>query len=98
MPKPSGKKIDPLVAPFIDGELPDPDRRAVEEHLRACPPCHSRVVAEREGHTLIREKVSALCKADAPGALHARCWEIARLTPRPDAAAAGVSPPAAWPR
>ena len=91
MPKPSCQKIDPLVTPFIDGELPDPDRRAVEEHLRACPPCHSRVVAEREVHTLIREKVPALCKADAPDALHAKCWEIARLTPRGDAAAPAAS-------
>jgi len=82
MPKPSCQKIDPLVTPFIDGELPDPDRRAVEEHLRACPPCHSRVVAEREVHMLIREKVPALCKAEAPDTLHAKCWEIARLTPR----------------
>jgi len=98
MPKPSCQKIDPLVTPFIDGELPDPDRRAVEEHLRACPPCHSRVVAEREVHTLIREKVPALCKAEAPDALHARCWEIARLTPRGDAASRAVSPPAALPR
>jgi anti-sigma factor RsiW len=98
MPKPSCQKIDPLVTPFIDGELPDPDRRAVEEHLRACPPCHSRVVAEREVHTLIREKAPALCKADAPDALHARCWEIARITPRADAASHGGPPPATLPR
>ena len=98
MPKPSCQKIDPLVTPFIDGELPDPDRRAVEEHLRACPPCHSRVVAEREVHTLIREKVPALCKAEAPDALHARCWELARLTPRSDAAPRAAAPPVALPR
>jgi len=98
MPKPSCQKIDPLVTPFIDGELPDPDRRAVEEHLRACPPCHSRVVAEREVHTLIREKVPALCKAEAHDALHAKCWEIARLTPRTDASPRAVSPPPALPR
>src|SRR5258708_31530736 len=75
-------RIDPLVTPFVDGELPDPDRRAVEEHLRACPPCHSRVVAEREVHALIREKVPALCKAEAPDALHAKCWALARHTSR----------------
>src|SRR6185369_4518642 len=98
MPKPSCQKIDPLVTPFIDGELPDPDRRAVEEHLRACPPCHSRVVAEREVHTLIREKVPALCKAEAPDGLHAKCWDIARLTPRADAAPRAAVPLVALPR
>jgi anti-sigma factor RsiW len=93
---PNCYKIDPLVTPFIDGELPDADRRAVEEHLRACPPCHSRVAAEREVHALIRERVPALCKAEAPDALHARCWEIARLKPQASDTAprAGTSPAA----
>jgi anti-sigma factor RsiW len=91
---PNCYKIDPLVTPFIDGELPDADRRAVEEHLRACPPCHSRVAAEREVHALIRERVPALCKPEAPDALHARCWAIARLNPQASDAAppAGTSP------
>jgi anti-sigma factor RsiW len=97
MPKPSCQKIDPLVTPFVDGELPDNDRRAVEEHLRACPPCHSRVVAEREVHALIRDKKPALCKAEAPDALHARCWELARLAPRADAAPS-LATPVALPR
>ena len=88
-------RIDPLVTPFVDGELPAPDRRAVEEHLRACPPCHSRVVAEREVHELIRARVPVLNKADAPDALHAKCWQIARGTPQPaDAAARAALAPA----
>jgi anti-sigma factor RsiW len=78
---PDCNNIEPLVTPFVDGNLPDPDRRAVEEHLRACPPCHSRVAAEREVHDLIRARVPALKKTLAPDALHAKCWEIARLTP-----------------
>jgi anti-sigma factor RsiW len=87
MPKPSCRKIDPLVTPFIDGELPDPDRRDVEEHLSACPPCHSRIVAEREVHELIRARVPAIKKTEAPDSLHAKCWEIARLKPQPSDAA-----------
>src|SRR3954468_13902732 len=75
-------RIEPLVTPFVDGKLPDSDRRAVEEHLRVCPPCHSRVTAEREVHELIRARVPLLNTADAPDALHAKCWEIARHTPR----------------
>jgi anti-sigma factor RsiW len=90
-------QIDPLVTPFIDGQLPDQDRRAVEEHLRVCPPCRSRVVAEREVHALIRARVPALNKTGAPDALHARCWEIARLKPQPADAARPVTPPKGLP-
>ena len=74
--------IDPLVTPFIDGALPDPDRRTVEEHLRVCPPCHSRVTAERTVHALIRARGPVLKQASAPDTLHAKCWEIARLKPQ----------------
>ena len=84
-------RIDPLVTPFIDGELPEPDRRAVEEHLRACPPCHSRVAAERDVHALIRGRAPALCKTDAPDALHAKCWALARHAPQAAGSAALVS-------
>jgi len=49
--------LDPLVTPFVDGALPDADRRAVEDHLRKCPPLASPNVllnemsdAEREAH------------------------------------------------
>src|SRR5258706_11941646 len=92
-------RIDPLVTPFVDGELPDPDRRAVEDHLRVCPPCHSRVAAEREVHALIRARVPVLQKADAPDALHARCWAMARLKPEADrAATAAPTPPVALPK
>jgi anti-sigma factor RsiW len=92
-------RIDTLVTPFVDGELPDPDRRAVEDHLRICPPCHSRVAAEREVHALIRARVPALQKADAPDALHARCWAMARLKPAGDHAATNATaPPVALPK
>jgi anti-sigma factor RsiW len=92
-------RIDPLVTPFVDGELPDPDRRAVEDHLLICPPCHSRIAAEREVHALIRARVPALQKADAPDALHARCWAMARLKPGGDHAAANATtPPVAVPK
>ena len=84
-------RIDPLVTPFVDGDLPDPDRRVVEEHLRACPPCYSRVAAEREVRELIRARVPLLNKADAPDALHAKCWQIARGTPQTAGAAPRVT-------
>jgi anti-sigma factor RsiW len=68
--------LDPLVTPFVDGELPDPDRRAVEDHLRLCPPCHSRVAAERAVHDLLRARRGTLCRTEAPDALHLRCAEL----------------------
>jgi anti-sigma factor RsiW len=89
-------RIDPLVTPFVDGDLPDADRRTIEEHLRVCPPCHSRVTAEREVHELIRARVPVLNQAAAPDALHARCWQIVRHAPQ--AADAAALAPAPLPR
>src|SRR3954454_16829692 len=70
--------IDPLVTPFIDGQLPDSDRRLVEDHLSAAPPCHSRVPAERAVHELIRARKPTLCAVAAPAAVHRRCAALAR--------------------
>jgi len=69
--------LDPLVTPFVDGELEDTDRRAVEDHLRVCPPCYTRVAAERAVHDLVRARRDGLCRADAPNALHRRCASLA---------------------
>jgi len=69
--------LDPLVTPFVDGALPDVDRRAVEEHLRVCPPCHSRVTAERAVHELLHARRATLCRTVAPDALHLRCASFA---------------------
>jgi anti-sigma factor RsiW len=90
---PNCHQIDPLVTPFIDGALPEADRRSVEHHLSVCPPCHSRVVAERGVRELIRACVPALNQTEAPDALHAKCWAIARLKPQ----ASDAAPPAALP-
>src|SRR3954464_14761669 len=96
---PNCYKIEPLVTPFVDGNLPDPDRRVVVGHLRLCPPCHSRVSAEREVHELIRARAAALKQSEAPDSLHAKCWDIARLKPQgsdaaPPAALQSTTPPA----
>src|SRR5947207_3686471 len=74
------QSLDPLVTPFVDGELPAADRLAVEAHLRACPPCHSRVAAERAVHDLLHRRKASLCKAEAPDALHARCASFVHAT------------------
>jgi anti-sigma factor RsiW len=79
--------LDPLVTPYVDGELPDEDRRAVEAHLRACAPCHSRVTAERAVHELIRHRQPELNAVHAPEPLRAACAELARRNASPDDAA-----------
>jgi anti-sigma factor RsiW len=86
--------IDPLVTPFVDGELPETDRRLVEEHLRVCPPCQSRVVAERAVHTIIRARAESL-RAPAPEPLRARCRELASR-PLDSASAAPPRARAPW--
>jgi anti-sigma factor RsiW len=80
--------LDPLVTPFVDGALPDGDRRAVEEHLRVCPPCHSRVTAERAVHELLHARRATLCRTVAPDALHLRCAEAAKAAKGADAGTA----------
>ena len=70
--------IESLITPFIDHELPDTDRRAVEEHLRRCPPCHSREAAERAVHAVIHARKPALEQPRAPEALRAKCLAAAR--------------------
>jgi len=70
--------LDSLVTPYVDGELADADRRAVDQHLRVCPPCYTRVAAERAVHELVGARRDGLCRNGAPAALHQRCSDIAR--------------------
>ncbi len=72
------QSIDPFVTPFVDGELADAERHLVEAHLRACPPCHSRVAAERAVHDLVRDRRDGLHAACAPAALRTRCGALVR--------------------
>jgi anti-sigma factor RsiW len=69
--------IDPLITPFVDGELDDADHRAVDDHLRKCPPCCQRVAAERAVRSLIHGHKAALHATSAPESLRARCAEYA---------------------
>ena len=71
------QSLDPLVTPYVDGQLADAERRAVEAHLAACPPCYSRVASERAVHELLHTRKAALSKPEAPDALHARCGALA---------------------
>jgi anti-sigma factor RsiW len=73
--------LDPLVTPYVDGELDAARRDAVEAHLRRCAPCHSRVAAEQSVREVIRARRDALTKTGAPPALRARCAAMTRTPP-----------------
>ena len=47
---------------FIDRELDDENRDAVERHLQTCRSCLSRVEFERE----LKDRVHALARSDVP--------------------------------
>jgi anti-sigma factor RsiW len=69
---PDCRTIDPLVTPYVDGELSDTDRRLVDAHVAACPPCYSRVAAERAVRETLCARRRDLASA-APPALRASC-------------------------
>jgi anti-sigma factor RsiW len=82
---PDCHSIDPLVTPYVDGELADADRVRVDQHLHRCPPCHARVAAERAVRDLIRERRRQLERECAPPALRTTCAALAAQTGPRDA-------------
>src|SRR5262245_18102265 len=77
---PDCRSIDPFVTPYVDGELPAGERAQVDEHLRRCPPCHTRVSAERAVRQLVTTQRADLTTVRASASLHASC---ARLPHQP---------------
>src|SRR6266545_809800 len=96
---PNCRTIDPLVTPYVDRELPDADRRVVDEHLHVCAPCHSRVSAEQAVRDLVQARRVGLCRA-APPFLRAKCSKIAaeaQAHSAPSTVAPGtVAPRSSW--
>lgn len=84
------RTIDSFVTPYVDGELVDADRRTVDAHLLKCPPCHSRVAAERAVHEALTAKRRELAAKSAPPALRAACERLCRQqsTPAPSTSSA----------
>jgi anti-sigma factor RsiW len=65
--------IDPLVTPYVDGELSATEQAFVEAHLQRCPPCHARVSAEGAVRDLMRARRSGLTAERASAGLDTRC-------------------------
>ncbi|HEY7290726.1 MAG TPA: zf-HC2 domain-containing protein [Vicinamibacterales bacterium] len=95
--------IDPLVTPYVDGQLSETDRALVEQHIRACPPCHSRVTAECTVQQLMSRRKTDLQACCAPKTLHTACSAFAHdvpqmsTVPAPDAPRAGARVVPMWP-
>lgn len=70
------RTIDPLVTPYVDGELPPPDRRRVSDHLTLCPPCAARVAAERAVRDAVTARRGELHGTCAPAELRAACERL----------------------
>src|SRR3989442_13169913 len=90
-------QLDPLVTPYVDGELAVADRQAVDQHLRACPPCRARVAAEHTIRDLILAKKPALESARAPAGLRARGAAFGKLPAGPPPPGAALGAPAGPP-
>jgi anti-sigma factor RsiW len=86
-------QIDPLVTPFVDGDISPDHRELVDRHLIVCPSCRSRVHAERAVYALVRERRAALVSNTAPAALRARC---AAMTGTPVAGVRPTPRPGSW--
>jgi anti-sigma factor RsiW len=81
------EQIDLLVTPYVDGDIAPADRALVDEHLRRCSPCFTRVRAERAVQEMMSARRPSLFGEAAPARLHARCRALA----------AGAAPPGAAP-
>lgn len=72
---PSCREIDPLFAPYIDGEATADQRATVDAHLLACPKCRHQTALQVAVRDSVRSK---LCRPCAPEALRTRCRAAAR--------------------
>jgi len=70
------KSLDSFVTPYVDGELDAANRAEVDAHLRVCPPCHSRVAAERNVKELLQTRKAVFQQQGAPPALRAKCQSV----------------------
>src|SRR3954464_3234558 len=71
--------LDPLFAPYSDGQAAPADRASVEAHLERCPPCRDRVAEQRTVRAAFAACRPAL-RPCASGHLRARCAGHARRT------------------
>ena len=88
-------RIDPLVTPFVDGELPQDEQQTLTQHITACPACRGKVVAERAIRSVMQARRAELSGPPAPASLKARCarHDSSPLPPLPPSRSASSNVP-----
>ena len=64
--------LEPLLAPYVDGDAQAASRATVEAHLDRCPPCRDRVAGQRAVREIIVARRTVL-RGCASEHLRARC-------------------------
>ena len=75
----SCRDVEPLIAPYVDGEAAPADRAVVDAHLKGCGGCRQNVLAERAARDVLRARGVGLREC-ASARLHARCAAHARAS------------------
>ncbi len=83
--------LEPLVTPYVDGEVGREERTVVEAHLAVCPPCRARAAAERAARKIVRAHAGLLAER-APASLRARCCGLTAAPAEPIPVAATGRP------
>ena len=63
--------LDPLIYPYLDGELDETERGDLESHAAACPGCRVRLSREAAFQGALRRSAQLRTRAPAPEALRA---------------------------
>jgi anti-sigma factor RsiW len=66
------QELEPLLAPYVDGDAPEDTRGFVEAHLERCPQCRERVAGERAARRVLCARRDGL-RSCASEHLRARC-------------------------
>ena len=66
------RDVEPLMAPYVDGDAAPDDRAAVDAHTEACGCCRDDVSAQRAARDVLRARRAELRGAASPQ-LRARC-------------------------
>lgn len=72
--------VDAIMTAYVDGEVTVAEEQAVRAHLKGCPACRDRAVAEQAVRKRLRA-AAPLLGEHAPAALWARCATIAHSGP-----------------
>jgi anti-sigma factor RsiW len=63
------RDLDPLIYPYLDGELEGTERDRLDAHAAECPPCRSRLSREAAFQGALRRSAQVRGRAPAPEAL-----------------------------